>query len=742
VDAGQLTITFNGPSSKDSVRNAKDVELFNFTMAAQANLEIRQMSMVFDGGSALGITGGNLMADAGTVALYTDVKIWDVATNTVVWGPQDFAGTASGTYSAVGTCSVSGGICQDILFTEDITMNAGTSKTYKVTADVANSTKIIDGEIIRAMLDVSDLTSGQVKNLDNNSYLTSTDIVPGADLVGNDITVRAPALAVTLGTVPVSQTVIKGTTNVPFVAFNLAAGTGADMRVTSLTLTGYIDEAASGSGTVYAGTDNSVTVQQIVPSVWLKVDGAQIGETKSPNSTTGVMTFSNLNLVIPAGTTKVVTVYGNVSISAYANSDNELITFDIVTASTDLTVADPNGNSVTATGDAVNGANGTDYSRAVTIANTGTLTVAAAPTEMGVTDSRIVASGKTGVTMAKLKFTAQNEELKVTKMRMKLISAAAGANVNDDVISMSLYDGSTLVASALSLSPTASVTGTNDAYVDFNTINNFVVPKNGSKTMTVKVDLNTISGGADSGDEFGVDLDWNQGMEYRGTSGSTAVTTIGSGDIAGAKVVLRQGQPKVELVAIPTYVLTNGTQTLMKFKITAQDSDIAIKHVEIQTTYSGDAAANNMSIREEGGSDIADLISAAASSSGVQVTETSFDSEQSIAVGTSKVYEVRATVHDASAGETISTLLLGADTGIVTGNYSTHAAAAVIEDRDGTNDIGNNANVASEASIFIWSDMSAIPHTDTSNTSSQDWTNGRYIKVIPTDSQTMTFPGT
>ena len=49
---------------------------------------------------------------------------------------------------------------------------------------------------------------------------------------------------------------------------------------------------------------------------------------------------------------------------------------------------------------------------------------------------------------------------------------------------------------------------------------------------------------------------------------------------------------------------------------------------------------------------------------------------------------------------------------------------------------------------FIWSDNSAIPHNDVVGTTedgedaaaSNDWTNGLYVKVLPTDSQTVLFP--
>jgi hypothetical protein len=73
--------------------------------------------------------------------------------------------------------------------------------------------------------------------------------------------------------------------------------------------------------------------------------------------------------------------------------------------------------------------------------------------------------------------------------------------------------------------------------------------------------------------------------------------------------------------------------------------------------------------------------------------------------------------------------------------------------------VGNDSAAPSEYN-FIWSDMSGSlnssgtfspAHNDTldqdalddgaDNTSaSNDWTNGRYVRVVPTDTQTMTFP--
>ena len=118
-----------------------------------------------------------------------------------------------------------------------------------------------------------------------------------------------------------------------------------------------------------------------------------------------------------------------------------------------------------------------------------------------------------------------------------------------------------------------------------------------------------------------------------------------------------------------------------------------------------------------------------------------FTNEQTIAAGGSKTYELRATVAGADAsGESLSTKLLG-DSAQVTGEIDSAAAgggANGIDDYDGS--------AADGAYNFIWSDNSLIPHTDTTATnastdaagSSNDWTNGRFVKVLPSDAQTMT----
>jgi hypothetical protein len=508
----------------------------------------------------------------------------------------------------------------------------------------------------------------------------------------------------------------------------------------------------------------TVDCLETVPTLKLKVDGTQIGDLKSPgDGTDGTATFNNLNLTIPKGTSKVVVVYADISSSAYRNSNVERVSFDIATAATDITSTDPNGNSITETGDAVNG--GTSPNRIITVENAGTLTAALAPTETDLTDSHIVVAGKSNVVFTKVKFTAANEELKLTKLRVNLVSAAAASDVADDVTAVTLWDGATMVAGPITPS-TGCASGTLDACADFNTFSsNFIVPKDSDKTLTVAATINTVSGGADSGDELSLDVDFDTNFEARGTSGSTQLTAITSAaaDISGNDMVLRKSQPKIELVSLNSTSLTNGTLPILKFKVTAVDGDVSIKHIDFSTVVSDDAGItlSAPAVREAGtGVDLGAVV--AITDGATTPSNVSFTSEQQISAGTSKTYEFRVNVAGAGAADTLATQILG-DTAAVTGELddtdTTVNADLAIDDLDALINVGNDSAAPSEYN-FIWSDMSGSlnssgtfspAHNDTldqdalddgaDNTSaSNDWTNGRYVRVVPTDTQTMTFP--
>jgi len=749
VEGGQITITFNGPAAKDVASNGKDVELYNFNMASQANVEVRNLRVKFtsvggdddaDRGDLVDDTG-DAAKDADDVANFTDIKVIDTTTGQIVAGPTDLTGGA--TYND---------ITQSLVFNNTFNLNAGQTRVFKVTADVANNTNAdFAGDQVR--VDLEAFQSSDIRNLDNSTYVATTDIVPNATITGNADTVRAPTLTVMAASTPVAQTYVQGAQGVEIAGFNFKAGDAQDLKITTLTLTGYVDattdEFTQGQN-IDGGETKNVTDILLTAKLWN--GSTQVGDTKSPTassaeSTGGLLQFTNLNLVVAKGQTVTLKLTGNLA-SSISNLD-DLLRFNVVAAA-DVTVQDPDGNAVTAQ-DADGGAFTSVPSAIITTTGNGTITYVRAASDAESEDGLVVA-GNSNVVLAKYRFTAAKEDLKLSKIRMAVAAASTSG-----VTSMSLYDGSTLIAGPVAVNSAGQA--------DFSGMA-FNIAKDTSKTITVKGALNTLSAGAVSGSDLTVNIcngldtgtDFaacgteasNGTFEVRGNSAgsSTLITTGDTNDIAGYEKRLRKTKPTLTAVALPTGTLGNGNQVISKFTVTADSAEqVSIKHVGLSASINGTltlvdpAAVTTVGIREVGGSIIPSTNAQAGTcnASGVCTLSVEFTSEQSVAAGTSKTYEAvfNFTGVD-TAGESVSTSLLG-DSAQVTGEIEGAAPATAVDDLDGT-------DPGTAAYNFIWSDNSAVPHNDVNGATadgadaaaSDDWTNGRFVKTLPSDVQTMT----
>jgi hypothetical protein len=172
-----------------------------------------------------------LQADTTTsaVANYTNIRIVDEATNNTVMGPKELVATAAASDST-----------QTLTFQDSFNLTAGKTRNFKIMADVANNTATnFANDSIKATLNA--FGSDYLKNTESNLYVTpSTDVVPNTALGGNTMNMSATSLTVSLSSTPISTTYVKGSTaNLLGVA--LQAGDASDVKVTSITLAGYLN---------------------------------------------------------------------------------------------------------------------------------------------------------------------------------------------------------------------------------------------------------------------------------------------------------------------------------------------------------------------------------------------------------------------------------------------------------------------------------------------------------------------
>jgi len=677
VDAGQLTTTFNGPAAKDIAANAKDVELFNFTMAAAANLEVKKTRLVLTG------------TPAGAESEIEDIKITDVATGATVAGPK---------------AGVNGTANYD--FTEVFNLSAGQARTFKVTADVKSTA--VAGHKYMVTLDIPTWV-GQVRNLDNSTNLALADFVPATAMAGNNHTIKKATATFSVASTPVAQTLIQGSQGVALLGVSIRAGDASDVKVSSIKVTGYTDADTATNADILQGQDyddtdggtdvdpgETATVSDTVMTANLWDGTTQVGATKSPGAgADGTMVFDSLNLVIAKGQTKTLVLKANLasSIASVLLNDDKL-RFDIA-AIGDVSVTDPDGNAIVApdlTAFPVTG-------NVMTIKAGGSIAVTLAPDDAE-SEAGVVVGGGSNVVLAKYKFTAADEELKLTKASFTVAAATS-------TISLSLYDGSTLIGGP------ASVDGTGAAHF---TGLNFVVPKDGNKVLTVKGSMNTVgASGATTGADATVTLkDTAAGFafEVRGTSAgsSTNIVAITGGDkVANAKT-LRKTKPTVTLVN-QGETLGAGDQVVLRFTVAADaGGDVALGKISV--TWADSTTGGTVGLPSGGANFVLKRVGgdyvpgAAALGSPLVITPTA---EETISAGTSKTYDVYLSITGATAGSFSASLL-------------TDAA-------DGT---GTLAGVAKN---FTWSDMSMVGHS----AATADWAGAWKIKSDFSVSHTLRY---
>lgn len=700
LQGATVTITFNGPNTGEIRKNGKDLTLFDFNLASANNIEIRNLRFT--------VTAST------TVNGPDDLKVVDVDSGLVVAGPDD---DASGT----------------VVFTDVFNVSAGQSRHLKVTADT--DTNYANTDTLLVELDA--FTTNDIKNLDNNQFLTvASEVSPSGDITGNTQTVKAPILNVGLAGSPVSDTFIKGTKSIPFLGLSLQA-IADDIKVTTIKI------SSSGTSGV-SGTEDKDAMTAIKLYDGISSTATQIGTVKSLTGDSGAYyaTFDNLNYVIPKGTTKVVAVRVDISSNATVGNGYTLFVAEVAdTAGVDIIGVDTEGNEPAyrvngtgtgATDDSVNGA----ASVVIGVRGGGTMDIAAAPSDA---DSKagIVLAGTSNVVFSKFNFTANSESLTVKKLKFMVDTNAASdtsaSGVTDEITTVYLFDGTTVVGSAAGYTPLVS-----DDSIAIEGLS-WVVPKDTTKTLTVKADIATIANGADTGTEARVNLH-KLGFQADGSATSiTAFNLTGPAEdeyaATGNEKVIYKTKPTVSVASIGSSLLNAPTDLeIARFTIAADAKEqIAWGAIGIETTLLNASFSDvAFSVRDvTNGADVT-VGTQAPTSSSLDMTGDTADSaiimlatSEQIAAGSSRTYSVKISATAAQFGtsgetETLTTrLVLHNDS--TTANLANAAALSfgVAAQVDATLDSADNA--------FVWSDFSLSGVED----ADADWANGVYVDTFP-----------
>ena len=756
TQGGALTNAFNGPATSNIAKGQLAVPLYKFSLTSENNIEIRNLR--FKVQTTAGSSTCTLKGTSGT-NYFRSLKVKNLDSGVTVMGPTEFDSSLA---SSVNTDD-SG----TITLSDSFNMTAGQTLNLAIAADLSNSEdapgQFFGNSDCGYKVTLLAFQSSDIRITETGEFLATSKIIPNQDTIGNQMNVRASNLSISLAGTPSSGTIVKKAQNAPIAGIVLTAGQQSSVLITNLTITCQAALASTGVAFGSAGALANCDQRIISLSLW---DGAtQVGTAKAPDTTTGAAQITNLNLNIPAGTSKNLTVAATFSSTASTTAPFDKVSAGIASVS-DVQAQDQDSNTVTPTlaaGLTAN-ANGASPSVVQTILNSGTITFTADSHPV----STIVVAGKdVWVPFAQYKASAQFEAMEIDRVAV-LASSTAGLSSDNAVFSAVAVASAGAVKGQDILS--SGSTGTKDIDLSSNKI---VVPKDGSVNFQLWGKLSNIqSSSSVSGATSGVHrsgmapaLGLKSGLvsgewdsNYAGSVLNIRTTGQASGErVYGANTsaghgnaqISRKSKPTVTKQSLSSTTLANIDQDLIKFQVAADaQGSIAVKQMVFNVSLAG-VSLSNFRLRK-GSTDMAlgdiavvsdngtDLEAGSLASSTLVIV--SFTNEETI-VGSGNVYTLHANVSGASAGDNVS-ISFARDTSssVVTGYLVNSAAFGSLASSASIYNISTGAAPAGTANAtgtFLWSDNSEVPHSSAVGTAggSRDWTNDVYVEDL---SQTQT----
>ncbi len=595
VLGGELTFAFNGPAADDIQIDGDDVVLLKFSITSEEAVEIKTLKVTVacstgaecdndnndEGGLINDVTG----ADSPDTLNLENITIRK-SDGSAWMGPEEL--------SAAGSDAT-----QTLSFTDNQNMTAGQTLDLMVTADVDNVDGLSDDKY-RATLELG--TAGDVEAEDaNGDDLALGDIVPGTDLVGNEMTATNSSLSVQVSTPPSSGTFVKGLQNVAVLGLAFEAGDASDVKVTDLVLNADLDTTVGGGVTSTDLVRDSVNSCSLYDSQ----SGALIAGPESFDAANEEASFDNFSWTVSAGETEKMIVKCNFANVDSNDADDDEYNFFIDTIGTDITAEDTDGDDVDPTAGAA-GLNEAVETVVITITNAGTLIISL---DGSTAASNIILGASTGVAMSKFKFEAGDESFLVKELTLDNCVTLV-ADADGDCADGGEALGADDIASAVKLSyqNEAGATVTKTGFLSGNTMNvsglDFFIPSGTTRVLTVTIDTNAVSSvGADSGTliqlNFNAEASGTATFEAVGSGSGETLTEVeidaaNSGEyIVTNDMVVRKTKPTISLASgSPSGASIPGLSEVLRFNVAADSRGfVTLDAVTFKVTTTDGAAS-------------------------------------------------------------------------------------------------------------------------------------------------------
>lgn len=542
IIGGELTFAFNGPTSGDIQIDGDDQVLLEFTITAENWTEIQELEVdlecVIDADSPCDEDDDDdddLKNDAEGEPNLEDITLRE--SNGSTWmGPEE-----------IGAADADSDTAQAVVFEDTQILQAGESIDLMVTSDI--NTAAVEGNIFTASLDMSETDA---EDANGDALDPAEDIVPSADIVGNEQTLTDSSLDVSVSSSPSGGALVKGATDVDMVGFNFEAGEASDVTVTELTF--LADGDTDGEMDVDNADDITGGVNDYISSCSL-YDSESGSLVDGPESLDAddELTFDNFDWTVEAGETERLIV--NCDFSNVDVDDDDDDAYILYIDDADNVVAeDDDGDDI----DATLVDDNEDAEVVVVVTDAGDLTITLSGSSPNAT---IILGDDTDVEVGVWKFDADDEPFTVKTLTFE---NGGDDNVADSVVvSCEDVDGE-------EVTKTGFLSG---GEVTFENLTCYVGTSS-TESITVTVNTGTVSStGADSGDTFDLTLDLTDAGSFEAV-GASSGETIDEGDV-GADVpadefVLRKSKPTLSLASgSPSGAGVPGLSEVLRFNLAA-----------------------------------------------------------------------------------------------------------------------------------------------------------------------------
>ncbi|MBI2624772.1 MAG: trypsin-like peptidase domain-containing protein [Candidatus Nealsonbacteria bacterium] len=730
----RVSLASDNPSSQTFVKGsvARLFSAFQFSTDSAEPIRVTKLRFKINNGS-------------GTAADVSNVTLWDGSTK--VGGPVGVIGS----YATFGINTVG----YDTVGLFDIP--AASTKTIYVKADIptgATTNRTVD-------FDIALVSDTWADGIGSRNDLPSGNIIL---VSGNADThsISAGSLTASVASTPVDQTRIIGETDIPFVGIVFNADVAEDVRITRVKLT------VSSSGEASASDISNIALYDGATRLTSKNNlTATVSGVRHTVEFVSSDFLNSLGINITKGQQKTITVKADIPSTAVVghkialgiSSNNDISTTGLISNSHIE-------ETLVATGINYDDTNLAANLYEVELLASGSISVT---TASEIPTTRIIAVGSEGSTtfvnlgLIMANFTASGEDIYIKQI---VIQRVAGYGSDANFASIGLWDGSTQLGSVQSLTNGSTI-------FNLSAGSYWRIPKGITKTLAVKATFNGIGSGSVTGDTTKLIL---ASFDAEGvSSGNDNLFGEGAVNISGNTQILRKSKPTLAAASLPSTTLTTGEKVLYRWTVSA-DSAGAIGWKRVVFNITGTLAGNTIGATSTvttatTGNTYRDGVYTVTSGTGTgltksinqfkvwdvtnnqQVTAIATDangynlstnsvgaiirvdsdasagsnvifvaeSEQQVAAGTSRTYELRGNIVRApSAGDALLTRIADLGSSSLSNSYPSVATAA-------GGDISLVDPSVTIGASFIWSDRSTTNHSE----STSDWINDYKVDGLP-----------